>query len=196
MLKDLAVAAEARSAFHTALELGERAGNQRQIAWSARDLGCWFRDGHEFEPAREYLLRSIAEFRALGDDRQLAISLKDMGLLLLEHSCSLSPQADASPPLSLGELEESLRLADALGDTDLSAWVGRYLGIGEARLGRMEAGRQRVERAAEQFYQFRDANIALTRFCAAHLDRITRPALIERFGHSHRADADFGELIQ
>lgn len=196
MLKDLGGAAEARSAFHTALELSERAGNQRQIAWSARDLGCWYRDAHEFEPARECFLRSTAEFRALGDDRQLAVSLKDMGLLLLEQSCTLSSQSDASPPLSLGELEESLQLADMLGDSDLSAWVSRYLGIGEARLGLTEAGRERVERTAEQFYQFRDTNIALTRFCAAHVDRITRPALIERFGHSHNADADFRELMQ
>jgi tetratricopeptide (TPR) repeat protein len=196
MLKDLGLAEDACAAFQMAVALGERLDNPRQLAWSARDLGCWYRDAHDFARARQWLTSAIGGFRALGDERQLAISLKDLGLLELEEASGSSPPCDDRLQAARSALQAALSLAEMLGDTDLAAWVNRYLGLAEAGGGELEEGRQRIERTAEQFWHFRDTNVALSQFCAQHVGQIRRPILVERFGHSHEADADFRGLLE
>ena len=196
MLKDLGLATESCSAFQTALALSERTKNARQLAWSARDLGCCYRDAHDFDQSRHHLRCSITWFDELGDERQLAISLKDLGLLELEQASGRPIPSDAAAQAAVAMLERSLRLAEGLGDAEIGAWVERYLGLAEALTGEGDLGRRRIAGTAEQFLHFRDTNCALSRFCAEHAEQIRRPTLIERFGHSHHSDGDFRELLR
>jgi hypothetical protein len=166
-------------------------------AWTARDLGCLYRDTGRAGQAEPLLRRSEQMFRQLGDARQLARSLKDLGVLYL----GLAAAADGDRPVLAGRaaafLEEGLSLAEQLGAGQLAAWLLRYLGVAEALQGRVEAGRDRIARARGRFSEFTPANQALCDFLAAHLDQVKRPHLLELFGHLPLVAArEYGRLLQ
>jgi hypothetical protein len=196
MLKDLGLAAEAETAFLAARAVYEALGVDLQIAWTERDLSAFYRDQGRWDDSRRGLDRAETVFRSLRDRRQLAITLKDIGLLRL--SLALHRPEERAEELSAAEraFAEAHTLAQATPSGDLDAWIVRYEGIRAAAAGRVQAGRETLQQARQLFTDFVPANDVLCRLCAARISEIRQPHLLELFGHEPQPRPSYEELFQ
>lgn len=197
LLKDLEFFDEAEAAFHEARDIYERFEMERQVAWTQRDLGCFYRDTGRADDAEDQLRQALAVFSRLGDDRNRAITLKELGVLFLGLSVGEPRGAGGYLDEAMTSLQESRRIAHGVRVGDLNAWVMRYEGLAQALAGHLSEGRQLIRQARGQFEQFQSANLALSDFCVDNALDIRRPHLLELYGHLPTVNiADYGHLLE
>lgn len=158
-------------------------GDSLQVAWTERDLGVLYRDQARWEEAKGALDRAQTLFREHDDRLNLAITLKDIGLLQLllafrrpAELSNLLPAADAA-------FTKARDVAATTPSHDLDAWLRRYEGVSWAAAGRVQAGREAIEQSRPLFRDFVDANQVLCRLCVDRITEIRQPHLLELFGH-------------
>jgi hypothetical protein len=95
-----------------------------------------------------------------------------------------------------GAFTEARDLAATTSSHDLDAWLLRYEGISWAAAGRVQAGREAIERARPLFQEFIATNEVLCRLCVDRITEIRQPHLLELFGHEPVPRANYEELFR
>ena len=196
MLKDSGHPDDAEKAFLGALSLYEGLAATLQVAWTERDLGVFYRDGARWEESKGALDRAQALFREYDDGLNLAITLKDMGTLQLLLALRRPAERRALLTAADGAFTEARDLAATTSSHDLDAWLLRYEGISWAAAGRVQAGREAIERALPLFQEFIAANEVLCRLCVDRITEIRQPHLLELFGREPVPRANYEELFR
>ena len=178
------------------MEIFEQLDAARQLAWTKRDLGCLYRDMGRRDSAAPLLRDSEETFRVLGDRRQLAVAVKDLGVLSLEAAIAAS--ADRGPLVgdAYRYFREALDLCEALAEHDQAAWVQRYRGLTEA-LRDAAAGRALIALSRGRFELFKESNQALCDYLSANIEDVRHPHLLELFGRLQPSEAAvYSRLLQ
>jgi class 3 adenylate cyclase/tetratricopeptide (TPR) repeat protein len=170
-----------------ALEASVAAGDERHEGKARRFLGQAAQMTGDLDQARRQLSRSVDIFRKLGDDIELAASLRERGFAEV-FGGSL---ADAD--WLLGEAEA---LSERLGDRRGRAWVRQHQAWVAFLSGDVELAEQRLMLAAAEFAHLGDRSgsnwvtglLAYVRFYTLHFEEA------EALAHAVRAEAvELGE---
>jgi tetratricopeptide (TPR) repeat protein len=130
-----------------ALDAAERAGNQRGMAWTLRNLGNAHRDQQHLAEAESCFQRALELFRELGNRLGSAAALNCLGELAMDRG-RLGAAVDC--------FGRCLPLWAEVDDRTGVAYVNHHLGVVHRRQGLLAESEERLSRSRAMFHEMDD----------------------------------------